>query len=509
MGNLSTKVISLMLACGIFLTGCGDASDKAAKSSIPGEKILKVSETFALETLNAHKDYIGWYTSIYGVTETLFVMNDQAAIEPKLAESYKVDGKVWTIQLKNNITFSNGNVVTPEIVIKNLKDVAASNTRYAYLSEYEYTVVDDTTFTITTTENHPTLINDLASAEVAIIDLDASGDMSNDVIGTGPFVVSSFTPGGTVEVKKNVMYWDGDVKLDGAVFYYMPDADTSLMAMQNNELDTYSSVSADAKNIFELTPDMFSVVTVPANRLQFCILNENRLNDTVRKAINLTINSKEMEAFLSGTVSTTDGPFKASSAYGKVMREAVNTEQAKALLEQDGYSLNAEGYYEKDGKVLSLEIAYYAARNLDTVATLIQEQLRRIGVNATLTAQEDPDSTYVATGEFDIALYCMISDKAGDPYEFISATLSKDGLYNCGGFSNAEVQEKIEKMASEMDIKKRAELANEIIQTAVDENTFNYLAVFNRTTVMKKGVSNVSETSPYDYYFLTKDSDKN
>ena len=52
---------------------------------------------------------------------------------------------------------------------------------------------------------------------------------------------------------------------------------------------------------------------------------------------------------------------------------AVDTEKAKKLLEDDGYTLNAEGIYEKDGQPLRINIAYYAARSLDTLAVLIQE----------------------------------------------------------------------------------------------------------------------------------------
>lgn len=506
---MNKKIFIILLAVSIMavtvFTGCEKRSEEPKTAS----KILRTSESFVLETLNPHLDYQGWYTSIYGLTEALFVMNDQSAVEPLLAESAQSDGNTWTIKIKERAAFSNGDPVTSDMVIRNLQKAGELNSRFAYLTDYDYKKIDDKTFSITTDNVYPTLINDLASPELAIVDLDKSGEMSTDLIATGPFVVSSFEPGGTIKVTRNEHYWNGEVKLDGAVFYYMPEADTSLLAMQNGEIDSYTSVTKDAAEIYKKDTDTYEMVTIPATRLQFYILNENRLDDAVRKAINLTVDSHTIEKYLNGTVSSTKGPFHSSAPYGNVKKDEIDPKAAKQLLEKDGYVCNSDGYYEKDGKVLQLNIAYYAARSLDTLAALIQEQLKAIGIKSTLTCEENPDGTYIATGDFDIALYCMIADKAGDPYYFISCTLAEDAPYNCGGFSSADVQSMIEELKTETDTKKRAELANQIIQTAIDEDAFGYIALFNKITVMQHGVKNVAEHCPFDFYFLNAHTDMN
>ncbi|RDU24934.1 ABC transporter substrate-binding protein [Anaerosacchariphilus polymeriproducens] len=502
-------ILSIVTLTIFAFSGCKNRGTTAENRNETGKKILKCSESFALETLNPHQDYQGWYTSIYGLTEALFIMNDQSSVEPMLAESAKADGNIWTIKLKEAASFSNGNTVTSDMVIRNLQNAGKTNSRFAYLKDCSYQILDDKTFTIETSEVYPTLLNDLASPELAIVDLDNSKDMGSQLVATGPFVVSSFEPGGTIKVKRNSSYWNGEVKLDGAEFYYMPEPDTSLMAMQNGEIDCYTGVTADAAEIFKNDPDTYKLVSIPATRLQFYILNKNRLDDSVRKAINLTIDTKAIETYLNGTVTSTDGPFDSSAPYGKVTKEPVDIEAAKALLEKDGYSLNADGYYEKDGQVLTINIAYYAARSLDTLATLMQEQLKTIGIKGTLTCEVDPDETYIATGDFDIALYCMIADKAGDPYYFISCTLAKGAPYNCGGFSNEKTQKLIDELKVTSNNDRRAELANEIVQTAIDEDAFGYVALFNKTTVMRNNVVNVFENCPFDFYFLNANTDMN
>ena len=185
----------------------------------------------------------------------------------------------------------------------------------------------------------------------------------------------------------------------------------------------------------------------------------------------------------------------------------VDTDKAKELLEADGYKLGADGIYEKDGEKLSIDIAYYAARSLDTLALLIQEQLAAIGVDSTLSVYEDPDSTYIATGDFDLALYCSIADKSGDPLYFIDSTLSDGGYYDCGGFDDDHCQELIDQLRYEIDPAKRADLANEIVQIAIDDNAYGYVGLFNHTTVLRNGVSGFAENLPFDFYGVSAETD--
>lgn len=502
------RTIALLLAVVLVfaLCACGEKTDGGQTAS--GDKILNVAATFAYPSLDVHKEYYGWYTSVYGITEALFKMGEDSSVQPCLAEDAVIDGTTWTVTLRDGICFSNGEAVTAEMVARNLQRAAEVNERFAFLADYTITATDEKTLTITTPEISPTLKNDLASAELGILDLDNTTDFDNAPIGTGPFVIESFEPEGTVKVARNDKYWGGGVKLDGAVFYYMQDDDTKLMAMQNGEVDCCTGVSSAAMAVFEADPDTYRIVSVPATRLQFYILNENRLDDAVREAVNLTVDKDAIAAYLNGTVAAAAGPFGTATAYGKVTVPAVDTAKAKALLEADGYTLNANGVYEKDGKELSLNIAYYAARSLDTLATLIQEQLKNVGIASTLTVEEDPDSTYIATADFDLALYCMIADKSGDPFYFIDSTLKDGAYFNVGGFESSECEALIGQLRYETDTAKRAALANEIVQLAIDDNAFGYVGLFNKTTVLRPGVSGFAETCPFDFYGIDANTDK-
>lgn len=485
--------IFLFLCMALTLAACGSQNAE-------NDNILKTAASFAYPSLDVHKEYYGWYTSIYGLSETLFKLDENVDAVSGLAEDAENDGTTWTITLKDGVTFSNGDPLTADMVIRNIQRLAEVNERFAYLGDFQWTA-DGNTITVDTGDDvYPMLKNDLASPECGIIDLDATTDFDNNPICTGPFVIKNFQPEGDVEVAKNENYWDGDVVLDGAIFYYMQEDDPKLLAMQNGEIDCYNSVSSAALAVYQQEPDKYKVVSIPGARLQFYILNENTLDDNIREAINLTVDKDAIAAYLEGTVSPAAGPFNPSAAYGKVTVPAVDTAKAKELIEADGYTMGADGFYEKDGQKLTINVAYYAARSLDTIALLLKDQFKAVGIDTTFRVEEDPDATYIADGNFDLALYCMIADKSGDPLYFIKSTLEDGAYYDVGGFDDAHVQELIAQLKQETDTAKRAELANEIIQIAIDDNAFGYVGLFNSTTVLRPGVSGFAENIPFDFY---------
>lgn len=508
------KILAMLLAgvMALSMFGCGTTEQVAGEVTTETgseDNILRTAASFAYPSLDVHKEYYGWYTSVYGVSEALFKLDENSTAVPCLAKDAVADGTTWTITLNDGVAFSNGEPLTADMVIRNIQRVAEINGRFDIFGTFNYEAVDDKTIVVNTgDEVYPTLKSDLASPEFGMMDLDNTTDFDNDPICTGPFVITEFVPEGDVTVARNENYWGGDVNLDGAVFYYMQEDDPKLLAMQSGEIDCYNSVSSAALEVYQAEPEKYQVESVPGTRLQFYILNENRLDDAVREAINLTVDKDAIAAYLEGTVSAASAPFPSTAPYAKVNIPAVDTAKAVELLEADGYTKNADGIYEKDGKPLKINICYYAARSLDTLAILIQEQLRAVGIDSELTVEEDPDATYIATADFDLALYCMISDKCGDPLYFIDSTLADGSYYNVAGFEDADCQAMIEQLRVEVDPAKRAELANKIIQIAIDDNAFGYVGLFNHTTVMKPGVSGFAEKVPFDFYGIDANTTK-
>ena len=233
-------------------------------------------------------------------------------------------------------------------------------------------------------------------------------------------------------------------------------------------------------------------------------LNFKTLDAAQRKAIIAAVTADDFVTVMNGLVEPAEGPFLSSTAFGDATAPEHGLDIAKAAMEEGGYTLNADGYYEKDGTVPVLRLCYYPARSLDKLAALMQEQLKAAGIKAEVQSYEDPDAGYITTGDFEIGLYNLISAPSGDPYYFLNLTMGS-GAYNAGGYENEEVAAALAELAVEKDPGKRAELAKQMVQTAIDDDAYGYLCFLVKATILQKGVRNIGEDNAY-HGGLTVDS---
>ena len=493
-------VSTLVLSC-TALTGCSSSETESTGG------VFNMGVSFWYE-MDAHKDYNGWYTSMYGVTETLFKVADDYTLEGWIAESGTSEGNTWTITLKDDVVFSNGDAVTADVVIENLQRAGEVNSRATVFADATYEAIDDTTLTITTAEACPTLLSDLTDPYTSIMDIDAvaNDDYNNGIIATGPFVLSSYTAESTVSLVKNESYWDGDVAMDEVNVFYIPDSSTEATSLQSGEIDMYVGPDTDSLAIFT-SDSTYTVTSVGRAMANYYIFNMDTMTDlNVRKAIMMSINKDDIVTMMNNTMTAATAAYGPTTELGQVDAPEYDVAGAQALLEASGYALDANGYYAKDGEELVIRLAYYTAKSTDKITTLIQDQLKSAGINTSLELYEDPDATYMSTGDFDMGMYAHGTTSSGDAYAFLNVALSTDGNINAGNYSNSQLDALLVQLANETDSAARTELAVQIQQIATDDCAVGFYAIPNKITVMKATVSNVSENNPLTIYALNKDT---
>ncbi|MEZ4631366.1 MAG: ABC transporter substrate-binding protein [Deinococcales bacterium] len=73
----------------------------------------------------------------------------------------------------------------------------------------------------------------------------------------------------------------------------------------------------------------------------------------------------------------------AITAAGMTLSPSADVEAGQALIEKNGYTLNSNGFYEKDGKVLAIDIQTHEAFiEKQRIAAVLVEQLRKAGIDA-------------------------------------------------------------------------------------------------------------------------------
>lgn len=84
---------------------------------------LNVATELTSATLDPADDWNSWFVMRWGALETLTRFEDDGTVAPWLAENWSVadDQLTWTIKLKENVTFSNGEPMTATKVKESLE----------------------------------------------------------------------------------------------------------------------------------------------------------------------------------------------------------------------------------------------------------------------------------------------------------------------------------------------------------------------------------------------------
>ncbi len=508
MKKITSVLLVLVLAMAVVLTGCGDKGGDDAKSD--KAQVIKVGGTSAvIASMDPAVDWNGWYTVRVGVAENLFKLDENLEPTPWLAEGYEmVDDTTYKITLKEGVTFSNGEAMTPEKVIASLKRVGEMNVRAVALKDAEYSV-DGNAVVIKTAEPYTILINDLCDPFAAIIDVDNTKDLVGNPIGTGPFVMSEFEPSVKAVMVKNEKYWGGEVKADKVEYNNIADFDTVALAVRNGELDIALDMSPEAADSIADVKE-FDVTRTVQPRTYQMYFNMNTMKDkAVRQAIMYGIDKKTIgDVQLKGSVTPANSAFLENSAYsGKDLKSNDYDEvKAKELLKSAGYEdKNGDGIVEKDGKALKIKLSLYKRLAMESIATEMQAQLKKIGIDVEVATFEK--ATFFEPGDFDIGLYSIVTTPTGDPLPFLRGCMSEKGEANYGKYHNAEVEKALKELAVTFDKDTRVKLVNKIQQIAIDDAAFDYIGFNNMCTGISKDVIGYT-TTPNDYYQVNKDLSK-
>ncbi len=208
-------------------------------------------------------------TVFHAVYETLINVpaDDLTALEPGLATSWEVsdDGLTYTFHLRDGVTFSSGNPMTAEDVRfswMRLKNIKGNPSFYADAID-SITVVDDLTLEVTLSAPTPAFLSIVTVPAMSVTDsavvkehggTDAADADSTDAAqnyldqnsaGTGPFILTGWTPNTEATMVRNDSYWAGPAKISGVTLTQVNDSTTALQQLQRGDLDIVDNLEKD------------------------------------------------------------------------------------------------------------------------------------------------------------------------------------------------------------------------------------------------------------------------
>jgi peptide/nickel transport system substrate-binding protein len=163
--------------------------------------------------------------------DTLVIVDARGRLHPALATSWQTDpgNQRWTFVLRRDVKFHDNSPLTPGAVAASLR---AGNPTWKILPQADSVIIERDA-------PAPELAADLARPRNAIVKREG-----NLLSGTGPFRVSSFTPGKHLTVAANEDSWDG-----------RPYLDTIDVELGRSGRDQLIGIESARGDLAEVTPD--------------------------------------------------------------------------------------------------------------------------------------------------------------------------------------------------------------------------------------------------------------
>src|ERR1700756_1411642 len=312
---------------------------------IPGFDPLKVGvyDTAALTASSA-------------IFETLTYLDANGKAQPRLALSWEPseDFKTWTFKLRPGVKFHDGTPFNAAAYKENFdrqKD-PANKCRCAFYIAYINDVQAPDELTLVFKLKDPSVnfpaLNSSANQTAAVPSPAAwktkGDDYNRNPVGTGPYILKSWTAGDRMVLEKNPDYWNrGHPYLDRIILKPLPDAQSRFASLQSGEANIIWDDEADADNIMKAQKDpKLAVHSYTGSGAQVYASNTKTppFDDVrVRQALVMAIDRKKMsQAITNGLSKPASNPYGEGS-WVKCKDDGAlpfDIEKAKALLKDYG-----------------------------------------------------------------------------------------------------------------------------------------------------------------------------
>lgn len=259
-----------------------------------------------------HINYGASSSSLQGnVYDTLVEYAVDGSLTGALAEGWEAssDGLEYTFTLRQGVTYHDGATFESEDVIATfdriMDEATGATRRPQLLNVAAYTADDDYTVTLSMTQPFATLLAVLATPETVIADkdwLESGVDPTQNMNGTGPFMLDEFEPNVRFVLVKNPNYWKpGLPYLDRIEQVPIPDDAARVNAIRSGEINFVEYVPW--QNMAELNDDANYTLYQGFDLYNIVRLNPQRPpldNKLVRQALNFAIDREAVIAVAFG-----------------------------------------------------------------------------------------------------------------------------------------------------------------------------------------------------------------
>ncbi len=441
----------------------------------------------------------------------LLSVDDEGNPVPELAADLpeiEGDGEVYTFELRDDVTWHDGEPFTSEDVKFSFEEVLLNfHARTAASMGPALDAIetpDDNTVVFRFKRPYAPLLQQLDVTEAPIIPMHVYEDgdpttnpANSEPVGTGPFRFASYDEGSEIRYERNPDYFKEDLPyFDDVVLRIIPDPATQLLALENGEVDWLSGVPG---------PDLERITTDPALETAETTWNPGGSNcimtmsfnlerpifgdQRVREAIAHAIDQQQfLDQVLFGQGAVAEAPISSGIPWAhseEVELPQFDLDEAERLLDDAGWTRQGDGPRVaqdvegvSDGTELAFDFLHFP--NFSKYGELVRAQLRETGIEVTQRPLE-PEAFAPAVFEdrdFDtnVISYCNSTDpELGVRRMYDSSQIGPGPFSNSSAYSNPEVDRLFDEAVEEIELSTRGEIYSEIQDVVADDLPYFWL----------------------------------
>jgi len=454
-GGRASLLASVLLAFGLMMDPAsaqkpGGVLTLGLEVDIPGFDPLKVG------VFDTAAD-----TAAALIFDTLTMRDATGAARPKLAQSWTAseDFKTWTFKLRPGVVFQDGTPFNAKAVAWNyarLKD-PANHCRCAFYIQGINSVEAAGDLTVVfhlrdPSVDLPTLLalpsaTNVIQSPTAIQKL--GDDYNHNPVGTGPFVVRTWTAADRMVLERNPVYWDKSrIHLDRVVLRPLPDSQSRFASLLAGETDLVWADEFEADNIAKARHDpALQVLTYTGSGATVYAFNTKvaPFQDVrVRRALVMALDRQLMsEVLTNGLARPATNPY-GDGSWVKCQDDGAlpyDPAKAKALLAEYG-------------KPVAFKMLVTATPRGRSVGQVLQQLWKRVGAE---TEIDQLDQTTIPprafSHQFQLTPWRIIDLADPDPQMY--ANFHTGSPANLAQFSSTELDRLLEEARSATDQKQR------------------------------------------------------
>ena len=509
--GISAPVLgSVLAACSSSTSSSTSSATTSASASAAAGAVIRVGITTPAAAINPVTVADQGGLDMLAQTGEYLVLSDQTlTLQPVLATSWSSNSTAdaWTFKIRQGVKFHNGAPMTADDVVYSFKlytsPASAALSAFAgVLTPDGIQKVDDYTVTFNleaANGNFPYLVSSDNYNTIVIPNGYAPGSWQSSFLGTGPFVLSSYTPKVGASFTRNNSYWGTKALPSQTQFTFYATQAPEILALTGGTIDVVGQFAVSGAEA--LLSGGYNIIKLKSSAHRELSMRNDQAPFTdarVRRAVALTLNRPQIvTALFKGYADIgNDSPFAPvfPSTNTSVPQRVQDLSEAKSLLAAAGLS---SGFSTKLITEQFVEIPEYAQ--------IVVQEAAAVGIKIALTVESSAayygKATFGNSDWLDATMSLVDYGHRSVPNVFLTAPLQTinattgTGSWNAAHFNNPQYDSLVAQYIAAVDLSTQRTIAGQIETLLLDQTPIIYGYFYNYLAATATGVTGVYPTA--------------